>query len=168
MITRDQFALQIDRLIDTFGEKAFSAQREHLIWESVDGLEYANVIAIVDEFIRNSRHAPLPGEFSKAASDYRKHNKRYALGEVKPMELANCKDCLDSGFVLVTRKSEFQRWAKWQSGSAACHCERGRELIQAGLRRKSPIDLGSQFSDHWSTSYDIVGYPRVPSIKAGA
>lgn len=154
-ITREQFALQIDRLIDVWGDKAFSEQREYLIWEAVDGLQYAQVIALVDGFIRSSRNAPLPQDFIAAASEFESKKLRYMLGEEKPIDEAACKDCLDSGFIRLTRRTEYAKWAVYSSGSAPCHCFRGKDLIAAGKRRKRPIDFGAQFNETWLASYDI-------------
>ncbi len=81
--------------------------------------------------------------------------RKYALGEIQPRGIAKCWDCGDSGFVRLTRKQEFEEWARWSSGSAPCHCPRGAELISAAARRSPPLDLGPQFNDLWKTSYSI-------------
>lgn len=154
IVSRDQLSLQLDRLIDTFGDKAFSDQRVALIWEVVEGLEYSQVIAVVDEFLKRSRYAPLPGEFSDALKDARRSRRQFALGDLQPIEIAKCWDCADSGFIRVVRKRDYESWAKWDSGSAPCHCHRGRMAIEAARKLKSPIDLGPQFSDRWRTSYE--------------
>lgn len=155
-ITRDQFRLQIDRMVDVWGEKAFSEQREHIIWEAIKPYEYGQVIAVVDDFIRNSRQSPLPSDFITAARNMGRGKKDYALGEIKPQELAICMDCGDSGFIRLSRKPQYDSWAKWDIGSAPCHCPRGWQLIEAGLRRKQPIELGPQFNDFWRSSYDVM------------
>ncbi len=153
-ITRDQFQLQIDRLTDTFGGNKFPDQRSAMIWDDVSDLPYETVIAIVDTFIRNSKFAPLPGDFSEAVKACGIQIKRYALGETQPREIARCHDCMDSGFIRLTRNETFEPWAKWESGSAPCHCHRGKMLIEAGKRKpKDPIDLGAQFNDSWLRSY---------------
>lgn len=158
MITKDQFRIQIDRLCDTFSDNAFSDQRVAMIWDIVDGLAYPTVIAIVDGFISSAKHAPLPDDFKKAAHGFSGKQKRnYALGEVKPFEEAHCKDCGDSGLIRLQRKYGHDEWARYDSGSAPCHCHRGAELIEAGKRRaKEPIDFGPQFGEHWLKSYGIV------------
>jgi len=157
-INHAQFRLQVDRLVDTFGERAFSDQRETMIWEMVQGLDYDFVIAIVDSFIRGAKQAPLPADFSEAIAKAEKHGaKLYRLGENRPKEIARCRSCADSGFARVVRKDGADAWAKWSHGSAPCHCARGRELIEAGRRmRPSPFDLGGQYGDHWTKSYRII------------
>ncbi len=150
MITRDQLRLQIDRLCDTYGDKPFSDQREHLIWEAVEGLEYAQVIKMVDEFISRMRNAPLPNDFSEAAKLYGRAKERYALGEDKPIEEANCKDCLDSGLIRATVPSDVYQKGGRVSGFAPCHCQRGAQIIAAGLRRKHPIHFGPQWRPDWN------------------
>lgn len=163
MIRRDQFQLQIDRLSDTFGERHFPDQRTHMMWGSVEGIEYATVISIVDGFIRSSKYAPLPADFSQAVCDATKGSKiKYALGDIQPPALAQCLDCRDSGFVRLVRLPQFETWAKWDSGSTPCHCGRGRELInKAKARAKNPFTLGPQFGDHWRKSYSIAREPNV-------
>lgn len=155
-ITRDQLSVQLDRLIDTFGDKAFSDQRIALIWEIVNGLEYSQVISIVDGFLKKSRHAPLPDDFSQAAKDFRRSSRDYALGEIRPREIAQCLDCGDSGFIRLSRNTEFESWAKWQTGSAPCHCARGDQLIEAARRMKSPMELGPKFNENWLKSYSVI------------
>lgn len=161
-ITREQFQLQIDRLEDTFGERFFPDQRTHMMWESAIGYNYNTVIAVVDSFIRSSKAAPMPSDFSSAMNEATRETRRkFALGELQPKEQAQCFDCADSGFVRLKRNEQFEKWANWQSGSAPCHCHRGRMAIDAAKRKpKNPIDLGSQFSDRWLNSYSIVqAYP---------
>lgn len=162
-ITREQFHLQIDRLVDTFGDRHFPDQRVQMIWEVVDGLSYQTVIAIVDSFISESKHAPLPVDFKKAVRESGHKARQYALGEIQPKEIAKCWDCGDSGFIRLKRKENFEEWAKWQTGSAPCYCFRGKQLIEAGKRNpKGPIDFGPQFNDRWKNSYEII------SAHAGA
>lgn len=160
MITRDQLKIQIDRLCDTYGDKPFSAQREELIWEAIQGLEYAQVIKMVDEFIGRSRNAPLPNDFSEAAKQYTRKS-LYALGEDRPHDQAKCQDCLDSGLIELERQPKYESWAKWAQGHAPCHCERGAEIIPAGKRRKNPVDFGPQFNVSWLESYRVKRKPKL-------
>ena len=154
-ITRDQFQLQIDRLEDAFGDRAFSEQRKHMIWESVAGLEYKAVIAVVDNFIRSSKYAPLPADFSTATEGMGRDGRR-ALGAYS--DNPACGDCHDSGFVSVRRIEGHEEWARTESGSAACHCGRGREvLFRLANLPKNPVDLKSQWNQRWEKSYRIVG-----------
>jgi hypothetical protein len=155
-ITRDQFRLQIDRLVDAFGDRAFSEQREHMIWEIVKPFDYPPIISVVDDFIRGSRHAPLPADFVTSTRSLGRGSRAYALGEIQPIDMAKCWDCGDSGFIRLRRKPTFDKWAKWDIGSAPCHCTRGWQLIETGLRRKVPLDFGSQFSDYWRNSYEVM------------
>lgn len=155
-VRREQLEIQLDRLEQTFGDKAFSEQRALMIWNAVSHLDYQSVIGIVDGFIRSSKFAPLPQEFFEAAKGYEAQSKNYSLGECVPREIARCLDCGDSGFAPVVRRHEFEAWALWESGSAPCHCSRGAEMLEAGKRRKpKPIDFGSQFNDRWKLSYSI-------------
>lgn len=161
-ITREQFLLQIDRLCDTFTDKAFPDQRTHMMWESAQGHLYPTVIAVVDAFIRNSKAAPLPGDFSEALAATKSEKRKFALGEIQPQEICQCLDCGDSGFIRLARKERFEEWAKWNIGSAPCHCHRGRMAIEAAKRKpKNPIDLGPQFSSAWRNSYSVM-----PSYEA--
>lgn len=165
MITRAQFQIQIDRLVDTFDDRYFSDQRVHMMWQAADGHEYHTVIGVVDSFIRSSKQAPLPADFSAAFAEISRNSghRKYSLGEIQPEEICKCFDCGDSGFVRVIRKPQFEEWAKWNAGSAPCHCDRGEKLIEAAKRQKSPTDLGGQFSEHWMQSYSVMpahGHPQ--------
>lgn len=152
-ISKDQFYLQTERLVNAFGERSFPEQRTLMIWESVSGLEYGTVIKIVDRFIRESKTAPLPVNFFEAVkAESGAGPKRYALGEIKPKELAQCLDCGDSGFIRLERKDEFEEWAKWQIGSAPCACYRGRELVESGRKH----NFGPRFNEEWKKSYKII------------
>lgn len=155
-VTKPQLDIQIDRLIETFGEKFFSSQRIVMIWDAVEGLEYASVISIVDEFISSAKHPPLPKDFSIAAKDYKRDLVSFSLGEHAPFESAKCLDCGDSGFVHIERKKEFEPWARAHSGSAPCHCNRGRGAIEAMKRLRRPVHLTRQFGPDWELSYKIL------------
>lgn len=154
MITREQFRLQIDRLCDTFGDKAFPDQRVHMMWESADGHLYPTVIAVVDQFIRNSKSAPLPGDFAEALAATKTQKRKYALGDIQPREICKCLDCGDSGFIRIMRNQVYETWARYPHGSLPCHCSRGRMAIEAAARKpKSPTELGPQFNNSWLKSY---------------
>lgn len=156
IINREQFRLQMNRMIDTFGDRYFPEQRELMIWECVEGLPYYTVIRLVDKFIRGAKHAPLPQDFSEAvASEMRAGGvRRLTLGDIHPREMSQCWDCADSGFIRLLRNSEHEDWATWPAGSAPCHCSRGRDLI-AKAKFKN-YELGAQFCEHWKQSYTIV------------
>ncbi len=158
MITREQFFLQMDRLRDAFGDHKFPDQRESMMWEASEGQDYATVIRVVDMFIRNSKAAPLPGEFSDLMSKeaLSSGKKKFHLGEIQPKEIAKCHDCGDSGFIRLVRNEEFEDWAKWERGSAPCHCDRGRQVS-----RSKKYDFGPQFSERWEKSYSVISsYPE--------
>lgn len=151
-ITRDQFRLQLDRLIDVWGEKPFSSQREAMIWEIVENHEYPVVISVVDRFIRELNRAPLPKDFSEVLQSL-SPKKKLALGDHWPKEIAHCKDCLDSGFVRLVRNEIYDSWAIWEKGSAPCYCSRGAQAVAAAKRKTH--DLGRQFNETWKSSYSI-------------
>lgn len=81
--------------------------------------------------------------------------KKYALGQIQSKDEAQCWDCADSGFIRLTRKEVYEPLAKFESGSAPCHCDRGRAVISAALRKSPPLDLGPQFNELWLKSYEI-------------
>lgn len=155
MITKEQFDAQLGRLIDTFGDRAFSEQRAYMIWKTVSHLTRDDFQDIVDNFIRCAKQAPLPAEFSEAVSKKGGRGGVLVLGELRPKETALCHDCADSGFVRLWRKDGADDWAKWVIGSAPCHCQRGAELIEVA-KRKRKVDLGPQFSDYWRRSYSVM------------
>lgn len=153
-IQREQLDIQLDRLSEAFGEKNFGEQRSRMVWIAVEGMEYQDVISICDKFIREFKHAPLPKDFLEAAREYNRNATTWALGEIRPREIAKCFDCGDSGFVRVQRRATYDKWAVYSMGSMPCHCDRGRELIEKGKRRaKGAIDLGAQYGDYHAKSY---------------
>ena len=152
-VTRDEFQFQFSRLIDAFGDKGFSEQRELMIWSILKNLPYVAVIGIVDNFIRCAKYPPLPADFSEAVSKCGVKGEMI-LGDIQ--EIAKCQDCDDSGFVRLERLPQHDAWAKWIQGSAPCHCNRGSMLIEAGKRMKPKAhDAGPQFNDYWRRSYRI-------------
>lgn len=157
-ITKEQFQLQIDRLCDAFGDNRFPDQRVRMMWDSAEENDYGVVIGVVDSFIRGSKYAPLPSDFSLAIFEATiGTKKKFCLGEVQPEEIAKCKDCGDSGFIRLIRNQAFEEWAKWETGSAPCHCYRGKMAIDAAKRKpKNSTDLGPQFADFWRSSYSII------------
>jgi len=66
-----EFQIQIDRLKQTFGEKAFPVERVKLIY--AEGRDYPAVIfkQIVDKLIGECRFAPTLKEFRAAYSEFR-------------------------------------------------------------------------------------------------
>lgn len=163
MITREQFQLQVHRLCDTFGDRAFPEQRQIMIWDIVKAHAYEHVIHAIEGFIRSAKSAPLPKDFAEVMANYA--SKKRALGDCVPYDEATCKHCLDSGFIRVIRNETYEPWAKWQQGSSPCFCARGKELIEAGKRVKpQPIDFGPQFNENWFTSYSHLPYPEPSEI----
>lgn len=157
IVSRAQFDLQVDRLSDTFGDRYFPEQRTLMMWDAAKGKDYDAIIGVVDNFIRCAKQAPLPAEFSVAVSEATKGSqKKYALGDLQPKEIASCRDCADSGFIRLLRNKEYDEWAKWQCGSAPCHCYRGKALGIAAKKAKSSCDLGPQFGEHWRKSYSVL------------
>jgi hypothetical protein len=158
------FDSQFVRLRQAYGERYFTIQHSEIIWRYVGELSLGEFSDVVENFIAESHKAPTPSQFSEAVKIYRKSKKPYALGELQPNPF--CRDCGDSGFIRLKRIVGFEPWAKFETGSAPCHCNRGKMAIEAALKIKgSPIDLGTQFNDCWATSYKIIQFTDMPDFE---
>lgn len=150
-----EFFSQVKRLESAFGAKAFDAERCSMIRGNLRHLTGDQFERIVNQFINSKRPTdpPLPKEFSEAAASQNKSStqRKYFLGDIQPREMANCFDCADSGFVRLKRVDGHEAWAKFETGSAPCHCERG-----AMVSRNVKYNLGPQFNDNWKRSYEIL------------
>lgn len=67
----DQFQKQLKRLVDTYGAQAYGTERTTLIWRDVQSFSNEWLTWTVDRFLGSCRIAPLPSEFSEAASQER-------------------------------------------------------------------------------------------------
>lgn len=68
-MTTEEFAKQMDRIVDSFDEKTYNRERVRLIYKEVKELTQKEFESICDEFIgRNSfRYPPLVPAFREAA-----------------------------------------------------------------------------------------------------
>jgi hypothetical protein len=62
------FQTQIQRLVRTFGQQAYTDERIGLIWREVSGLHDQAWTYIVDQLIGDHRHAPMLPEIRELAS----------------------------------------------------------------------------------------------------
>lgn len=152
-MTDGQFKIQLDRLKIAFGEKPFDHQRLYLIRDSLRHLSYEQFERMVDRFIREKKpnDPPLPKDFAEIAKIEGGQKRKIALGEYYPQELAECWDCGDSGFIRLVRNEDYDEWAKWDRGSAPCHCDKGRQVSQ-----NKKHNLGLQFNETWKKSYSVL------------
>lgn len=157
-MTIECFNVQMARLRETFGARAYPSTREELIAKALKHLDDAAITTLITGFIASAKHAPTVEDIAKGAREFNSQKHTYALGEHRPREIAKCFDCADSGFVRVKRLANHATWAKWHEGSAPCHCYRGKLAIEAAKRLRSPVDLGAQYNHLWRSSYEIMPY----------
>jgi hypothetical protein len=114
-VTRDFFKTQINRLVTTYGDKAFSGPRIDLIWKVCHELSDDWFETLVNGFLLKSRNAPLPSEFIDAAVIAKEKNK------TRSTRHGSCNKCSGYGSyieVLNGLKYGFQ-----------CPCPAGKKLF---------------------------------------
>lgn len=67
-----QFTGQFNRLIETYGKKAFPEERNKLIWKQLADMDADWFTRLVDKMIGDLRHAPMLADFRDAANRERK------------------------------------------------------------------------------------------------
>lgn len=67
----EQFDMQVNRLKDVYGDKAFPDQRIKIIWREVQDFDASWFTRVVDGLIGSERYAPLMDKFAEAASKER-------------------------------------------------------------------------------------------------
>lgn len=70
-MNNDDFQVQIKRLIETYGDKAFPSERIKLVWSEGHAYPIAAFKQICDKFIGEMRFAPTVKDFRLAYSDVR-------------------------------------------------------------------------------------------------
>jgi len=71
MTTQAIFVRQIDRLKQSFGERAYSKEKIELIWQEVKNLKDNDLTLLVDNLIADSRFAPTRKDFREGISNLR-------------------------------------------------------------------------------------------------
>lgn len=77
----NHFSNELDRLSNTFGERAYGDERVKIIWREVQEFSNEWLTRIVDEFIGSHRLAPLMPEFREHIS--RERERLYAIDKRK-------------------------------------------------------------------------------------
>jgi hypothetical protein len=124
-MTSLEFATQIDRLKNTFSEKAYPPERVKLIWRFVAEFTPTWLEREVDGFLATFKFAPVPNDFSIAAAEERermwaeqkKQNaqeaKDFWAGTLDPIETAHICQMIRKRIVGAALDSE------WESFSSA-------------------------------------------------
>lgn len=69
-MTKEQFAVQIERLKSCYGERNYGGERIKILFEALKGYQGGWFEGVVTRFICESRQSPLPKEFFEAARKY--------------------------------------------------------------------------------------------------
>ncbi len=153
-LTDREFDQQLERLSATYGEKAFSGERQQLIWHYVKTLPAHSFKVIVDRIIEQERYAPMPKLFKELA-----YKEKARLGiespewprPVKPSAEADCHWCGDSGAVSLQRRPGTESWNRYQSTIVRCSCRVGRS---------GPRTWGEQWNQRWDKGFfRVAQYP---------
>lgn len=92
MLTKEVFDMQISRLVDVFGEKAFSDERQRIIWHYCSALKNETFVKLINMIIANNRSAPVPSDFLEAI---RLEMKSGEVFKIKKM----CQTCEGDGYI---------------------------------------------------------------------
>lgn len=153
-MNREVFHEQVKRL-QTRWKNAFDEEFVALLGAKMYAVSNETFVDVVNQFIgdRPVSKPPLLQDFMQAtgAASRSSTKKVYHLGDIRPKALAECMDCGDSGFVRLRRRASHDEWARFEVGSAPCHCKQGK---QVSLNQK--YNLGPQFNRLWEKSYEII------------
>ena len=149
-MSKEQFDIQIRRLIDCYGDKTFNDQRLMQFFTAVKDLPYLRFVRIVDHIIRNQRYAPLPKDFYEAARGERNamHSEnRYTTDSgFNHRYEPDCPLCGDTGELDVVEKGDPNK----HTWVIACKCRKGAESVwhtKHELQRLTP-EIENRFNRH--------------------
>lgn len=129
-ITRDQFNQLFSQLRDNF-KGLESISRLQRCYNYVSDLPVDAVRTIVDDMVDNERFAPLPVDFEKKASAWKKDfffKNGYYFGEdgiQTKEEKPDCDFCMDTGIVKITHHDTSDKFKQLMR----CACVKGDKCI---------------------------------------
>lgn len=154
-MTENEFDTLMQIVYSRWGARSYPDAVKRRIWYFWHTLPQKSFEHAIYTLLDTSRAAPMPGEFKLLA-----YNERERLGlardkesETKPSNEAKCFDCGDSGNLFISRKENYEAWARWKTGCIRCACE-------AGQRR--PTVQGPIWNETIARSYD-----KEPVYRAG-
>lgn len=119
MITESFFSQQLHRLTQSFGDRAFTPERIRRIRKITEDMSEHGLSEIIEGFVDNARHAPVPNDFLAAKIAWNRANRTYQ--DVVSTFALHCKDCYDTGFIFCRlNESEPNRLV-------FCHCDAGAD-----------------------------------------
>lgn len=117
-MTYREFAEQLERLQNTFSDRAFPDERVKLIWDSVKNLDARDFKKIADVFIADSRQPPMVSDFRAQASIVQGRNVIFVdRWDGRPK--SSCPYCYGLGVFIAQKESSCGLWA------FRCHCDAG-------------------------------------------
>ena len=110
---------QLVRMRSHFNTRSYGEEFVKLLWPRVKHLQASSLVRIVDDFISNSRHAPLMSDFLDATA-------RIGQTEQRPFSkifASGCRFCGGDGFILLEHS------VTQSTGCGSCEqCAAGRSL----------------------------------------
>lgn len=73
-MTKIEFLEELERMRETYGEKAYPKERADILFEKLKWLEPLEFRAIVSELIANNAHAPMLGKFEEVTRAFKQKN----------------------------------------------------------------------------------------------
>jgi len=112
-MTEGLFKVQIKRLIQTFGDKAYPEPRVALLWDKVKFYNGTDFDKFISSCIMDCKFAPIGKEFNEFAQEQSKKIDEFKKEErlSRIMEGKTCGYCGDEGLILVTKKEDGSKWA---------------------------------------------------------
>jgi hypothetical protein len=118
-LSRQLVQEQINRLISTFGDSAFKAEKLRRIYSNLETLPDNGVREVVDEVIDSSRYAPTPTEIKEKVNLWRRKHGFHDQEKTILVDPIRCTKCYDCGYVFLKVN------ARAEVTVCCCKCDAG-------------------------------------------
>lgn len=104
-MTQVEFDTQVKRLVDTYGEKAFPAERVRIMWGHVSGYDRDWFRRLCDKLIASCRQAPVYADYAEDVNHERDRIWTAQKHSRKVVEMRDwaCSTCHGLGAVLARK-----------------------------------------------------------------
>lgn len=123
-----EFTIQVDRLKDTFGDKAYSSERVKLLWDGVKYHPLDLFHRVVDQLILSHRQPPMISDIRECLAIERERcSPESKITETDWDQAAHCDLCSDSGVFLCVQES-----TRCES-AFRCQCRAGETKVSKSV-----------------------------------
>ncbi len=126
-MTPNEFQVQMNRLVETYGKPSYGTERARLLWLEVKDFDARWFARVVDRFIGDSRQAPMLSDFRAAAESERsRKSSRHEEAALDLVESSLRPEDVHSVMEVITRRiqgrasdAEFEALKKFLSANAS-------------------------------------------------